>query len=477
MNRSISTALLAVWIICVAACGGADLSTRPAAGMGAPGAVAGPGDASTRADPQLVPRPEQGEAGAVAGGMVADGGTPMEPGTSPTSATSNVRFRVPVGSSPARGPATALVTIVEFADYQCPFCARVEDTLRDLHVRYGDELRIVFKDAPLPFHPQADPAAQAALEVRAEKGEAAFWAMHDALFAHQRELATDTIVHLAESAGARAETVRAAIAKRAHAAEIQSDQDVADDFDADGTPYFFIDGRPLVGAQPASEFVAMIDEEMKAAKNLLAGGTQPAALYDTLVKDGQQPADPERRDVPLLPTGDPVRGLPTAKVTVHEFADFQCPFCIRAEATVHEVQAVYGARVRLVWHDLPLPFHADAKPAARAAREAQAQGGDRAFWQLHDRLLSERARLSRADLDSEARTLGLNMVRWSASLDAGGHQAEIDADLHAAEALGVDGTPTFLVVPSGSASGYVIVGAQPFAKFHKLIERALGEAR
>lgn len=476
MNQSITKGLFRIAMACTAACGGSDLSTRAAVGRPLPSDTAGPGDASTLAALQWAGRGGQEDAGSVAGGTAGDSGTPGAP-VPLNSATPTVRFRVPLGSSPARGSPTALVTIVEFADYQCPFCARVEDTLRDLRLRYGEALRIVFKDAPLPFHPQADPAAQAALEVRAEKGEAAFWTMHDALFAHQGELSADVIVRLAEGAGARAESVRAAISKRAHAPEIQADQDVADDFGAEGTPYFFIDGRPLVGAQPGSEFVAMVDEEMKAAKDLLALGTPPSGLYDALVKDGQQPPDPERRDVPVLPAGDPARGSPTAKVTVHEFADFQCPFCVRAEPTVAEVVAIYGGRIRFVWHDLPLPFHADAKPAARAAREAQAQGGDRAFWRLHDRLLSEHARLSRADLDTEARVLGLNMAKWSAALDAEGHQAEIDADVHAAEALGIDGTPTFLVVPSGAASGYLIVGAQPFAKFHKLIERALGEAR
>jgi protein-disulfide isomerase len=471
MNRSMTMAALCVSVALSAGCGGSDLSTRSALATPAAHASFTFPDAS---GPEG--QPANADAAAAPVGEPTHADVNVDP-TEVEAGTSNVRFQVPIGKSPARGPATALVTIVEFADYQCPFCARVEDTLRSLRARYGDDLRIVFKDAPLPFHPQADPAAQAALEVRAEKGDAAFWAMHDALFVHQRELDAAVIVRLAEAAGARPEKVRAAISSHAHAPEIQGDQDIADDFDADGTPYFFIDGRPLVGAQPESEFVAVIDEEVKAAKGLRAGGTAAAALYDALIKDGQKPEEPERKDVPPLPAGDPARGPATAKVAIHEFADFQCPFCIRAEPTVREVQSTYGPRVRFVWHDFPLPFHADARPAARAAREAKAQGGDRAFWQLHDRLLSEHAGLSRADLDDYARVSGLNMVQWSAALGAAGHEAEIDADIHAAEALGIDGTPTFLVVPSGSRSGYLIVGAQPFAKFHKIIERALGEAR
>ena len=70
---------------------------------------------------------------------------------------------------------------MEFADYQCPFCARAEATLRDLRADYGDKVRLVFKNEPLPFHQRAEPAAEAALEVRAEKGDAAFWTMHDSM--------------------------------------------------------------------------------------------------------------------------------------------------------------------------------------------------------------------------------------------------------------------------------------------------------
>jgi protein-disulfide isomerase len=400
-----------------------------------------------------------------------------QPDTDGDDDDSKARFKIPIGSSPARGGATALVTIVEFADYQCPYCAVAEETLRDLRGRYGEALRFVFKDAPLPFHPWAEPAAEAALEVRAEKGDAAFWAVHDQLFDHARELSTDAIVRLAQAAGAPADRVRAAMSKHSHAAEIEADEDLADDFDAEGTPYFFIDGRRLVGAQPRERFAALVDEELKAANALIAAGTRPEAIYDALLKDAQAPQAPDRIGLDALPAGDPARGPATAKVTVHEFADFQCPFCVRAEVTVRRLETRYGDRVRFVWHDLPLPFHDSAVPAARAAREARKQGGDRAFWQMHDRLLTDGARLARADLDVDARGLGLNMAKWTAALDGDAHDDEIAVDRRAAEALGLNGTPSFLVVPAGAATGYSIVGAQSYAKFHKLIEHALAEAR
>jgi protein-disulfide isomerase len=397
-------------------------------------------------------------------------------------------FKVPVGASPVRGPAGAPVTIVEFADYECPFCVRSEATIRAIASDYGPKVRLVFKNEPLPFHRRAEPAAEAALEVRAEKGDAGFWAMHDAMFVEPRDLGDEGLVKLAVAAGASADKVQAAITKHTHKAEIEADADVADDFQANGTPHFFINGRRLVGAQPKARFAAIIDEELKKAQALADGGTKPEALYDALTKDGQAAPAPDRVPIDGLPATDPSRGPATAKVTLHEFADFQCPFCVRAEATVKEVAKAYGDRVRFVWHDLPLPFHENAMPAARAAREARKQKGDKGFWAMHDAFFadsaesksegkSEGTKIARADLDADAKTLGLDMTQWAAALDGDAHKDEVALDAEAADKIGFKGTPAFVIVPAGAKSGYVVEGAQDFGHFRRLIDRAMSEAK
>jgi protein-disulfide isomerase len=388
-------------------------------------------------------------------------------------------FAVPVGASPARGSASAPVTIVEFADYQCSFCIRAESVLRGLRDAYGgDKLRFVYRNEPLPFHDRAEPAAEAALEVRTAKGDAAFWAMHDALLdgAGDRDLSDDGLAHLAETFGAKPDKIRAAIAKHAHRADIEADQDTADDFQVDATPHFFINGRRLVGAQPKEAFTAIIDEELAKAQALLAAGTKPTGLYEAMIKGGVTPPEPVRVDLKPLPSGGPARGPASAKVAIHEFADFQCPYCVRAEPMLKEVAARYGDRVRFVWHDLPLAIHDRAVPAARAAREARAQRGDAAFWALHDRFFADGAKLDRESLDEGARSLKLDMTKWAAALDGDAQTPELKADQDAAESLGFEGTPTFLVVPAHAKTGYVVVGAQRFAKFRKLIDKAIAEA-
>ena len=98
-------------------------------------------------------------------------------------------YRVPIRGSPVRGPKTALVTIVEFGDFQCPFCAKAESMLSQLTTRYAGKIRIVWKDAPLPAHGRAMSAANFAREVRAKKGDDGFWKAHDLLFSNQTRLA------------------------------------------------------------------------------------------------------------------------------------------------------------------------------------------------------------------------------------------------------------------------------------------------
>ncbi len=387
-------------------------------------------------------------------------------------------YKVPLGNSPARGPAAALVTLIEFADYECPFCIRAEATVRALREEYGDKLRVVFKDNPLPFHSRAEPAAEAALEVRAEKGDAAFWSMHDELLAGSADLSDDALAQLAAGFGARAESVKAAIANRLRHRSIDDDIDLAEDFEASGTPHFFVNGRRLAGAQPKEKFEEVIDEEVRRAQGLLAAGTKPEGLYEALLRDGKGAIEPEKKALPTpLPAGDPARGSAAAKVTVHEWSDFQCPFCKRVQPVLDRVAREYGARVKIVWHDLPLSIHADAPLAARAAREALAQKGERAFWGIHDELFAHQTDLKREDLDGYARGVGLDMGKWKAALDGGAHQGQIDADEEAAAAMDIGGTPAFVIAAAGANSGYFLSGAQPYPKFRKLIERALTEAK
>ncbi len=387
-------------------------------------------------------------------------------------------YKVPVDKSPVLGNPNALVTVIEFSDFQCPFCSRVEPTLKAIRDKYGDKVRLVWKNEPLPFHNRAEPCAEAAMEVRAEKGDKGFWAMHDALFADQKAQADDDLVKYATDVGANGDKVRAAIANHTHKNEIDADNEASVDYQAQGTPNFFINGRHLVGMLPEEKFDKIIDEEIAKAQGLVSKGTKPSDLYAELTKDGKGPPAPELKDVPAnLPASDPARGNLKAKVTVHEWSDFQCPFCGRVEPTMQQLMKDYGDRIKFVWHDMPLPMHADAPLAAQAGREAFAQKGPSAFWAIHDKMFGNQQHTKRDDLDGYAKDLNLDMEKWKAALDGSTHGAEIDADKNAAASDGISGTPAFLIVGGSAKQGYFISGMKDYGAYRKLIERALAESK
>jgi len=388
-------------------------------------------------------------------------------------------YKVPLkGNEPQKGPDDALVTIVEISDFECPFCGRVEPTIKQVQDKYGKDVRVVWMNNPLPFHKNAKGAANAALEAHAQKGNKGFWAMHEKMFANQKALTTDNLQSWAKEQGLNVSKFKKALADDKYGKTIQEQQALAASLGARGTPAFFINGRNLRGAQPLAAFTAVIDEELAKAKALVAKGTARAKVYETTIAKGETgpktapaPAAPDANkiyDIPV-PKKAPTKGAAKAKVVIQEFSDFQCPFCSRVNPTVAQVIKEYGDKVQIVWRDYPLPFHKDAQPAAQAAREVFAQKGDKAFWAYHDLLFANQKTLSRENLEKFAEEVGgIDMKAFKAALDSGKHKAAVDADMAAVTKAGARiGTPSFFI------NGKLIQGAQPFAAFKVVIDEAL----
>ncbi|UCF48860.1 MAG: thioredoxin domain-containing protein [Myxococcales bacterium] len=388
-------------------------------------------------------------------------------------------YKVPLkGDEPQKGSKDALVTIVEISDFECPFCGRVEPTLKQVQDKYGKDVRIVWMNNPLPFHKNAKGAANAALEAHAQKGNKGFWAMHEKMFANQKALTTDNLEKWAKELGLNMSKFKKALADDKYGKTIQEQQALASRLGARGTPAFFINGRNLRGAQPLPAFTALIDEELAKAKALVAKGTPKDKVYETIIAKGEtgpktQPAAPapdanKIYDIPV-PKKAPTKGAAKAKVVIQEFSDFQCPFCSRVNPTVAQVVKEYGDKVQIVWRDYPLPFHKDAHPAAQAAREVFAQKGDKAFWAYHDLLFQNQKALSRANLEKFAEQVGgIDMKAFKAALDSGKHKAAVDADMAAVTKAGARiGTPSFFI------NGKLLQGAQPYPAFKAAIDAAL----
>ncbi|XXF75278.1 thioredoxin domain-containing protein [Myxococcaceae bacterium GXIMD 01537] len=420
-----------------------------------------------------------------AGGRFASGpkstGTPSSP-TQPSAAAARPAgarpvdatvFKVPVEGSPMHGNADALVTLVEFSDYQCPFCSRAHATVQQLEKEYGAKLRVVMKQNPLSFHPQAKPAALAAMAA-GEQGK--YWEMHDRLFANQKQLDDASLEKYAREIGLNVEKWKADLSSPRFTEVIARDQALAGKLGASGTPAFFINGRFLSGAQPIDNFKAIIDEELGKAEALVKSGTRPGQVYAAILEKGleskpqapqqQAPQAPTVRKIDV-PADAPSFGPKLAKVTIVEWSDFECPFCSRVVPTLQKVKETYGKDVRVVFRHQPLPFHANAKLAAEASMAAHEQGK---FWEMHDKLFANQKALDRASLEKYAGELGLNVAKFKADLDSGKFRSKVEADSTAGSAVGANGTPTFFI------NGREFVGAQPFEAFKAAIDAEIVKA-
>jgi protein-disulfide isomerase len=383
-------------------------------------------------------------------------------------------YRVPIATSPTRGKATALVTVVEFADFECPFCTRAEETLHEVLARNGDKVRVVWKNLPLPFHDHAAPAAELALEGLAQKGEAGFWKVHDLLLQAKGHLGDPDLEAVARAAGLDVARAMGSVKQRAHRAAIAADMDLAEDVDATGTPTFFVNGRKLVGAQPLDVFQAAVDEQLAVAQAAVERGIALGAVYDALQVGAQlAPLDVDTVTARAPTAANPSRGAANAKVVVQLWSDLECPFCQRVEPTVAELEALFSGKLRVVWHNLPLSSHPHALPAAEAAMEAFAQKGAPAFWKMHDLLLANQggAGQEREALERYATTVGLDLARFRAALDRGVHRAEILADAKVGADAGLVATPGFVI------NGYRMTGALPLGAFKRVVRRAIAEAK
>jgi len=374
-------------------------------------------------------------------------------------------WKVPVAGAATRGPADALVTIVAFYDYQCPFCKRVQPTMDELMQRYPSDVRLVVRHNPLPFHPRGAPAANVALEARAQRGDATFFEISRRIYDAAPDLADEKLLGIAADLGLDQGRVKRALEKSSHKKVIEADMDLANDFQARGVPHFFINGVRLSGAQALEKFVEAVEREREKALALVAQGVPRAKVYAALMKTAQSPPGPDTKLVPL-PRDVISRGPAGAPIVIQMFSDFQCPFCKRVQETLKELDRAHPGQIRWVFRHLPLPFHKAAVPAARAAMEARRQRGNKGFWAMHDALFEAQGGsdgLSDDVLVALAAKQNLDLERFRAALQDTTHDAAIDADKTAANTAGISGTPGFTV------NGYYLSGAQPLAAFEKLI--------
>ena len=173
------------------------------------------------------------------------------------------RQKIATAGSPSQGPASAPIEMVEFSDFQCPFCYRAHPTVKQVLSTYGSKIRFVYRNYPLPTHPNAHPAAEAA-QCANEQGK--FWEYHDRLFADQTKLDDSDLKASAAALGLDTAKFNACFDSHKYKARVDADTQAGNEAGVNGTPAFFINGRMLSGAQPFDEFKKVIDEELLAQK-------------------------------------------------------------------------------------------------------------------------------------------------------------------------------------------------------------------
>lgn len=159
------------------------------------------------------------------------------------------------------GDKDAKVTIVEFSDFQCPFCAKGADLLKEIKKKYGNKVKVVFKNFPLPFHNHAEAAAVAGLCAN-EQSVDSFWKMHDEMFANQEALDAEGLKKTAKKIGLKMDQFEKCVSENKHLAAVKADMEDGKKAKVKSTPTFFINGQVINGAQPMDVFAEAIDEEL-----------------------------------------------------------------------------------------------------------------------------------------------------------------------------------------------------------------------
>ncbi len=397
---------------------------------------------------------------------------------------------------PFRGNPNAPLTLIEYSDYLCPFCARYfSQTLPALLERYGSngQVQFVFHDFPLAsLHPTATRGHAAALCV-AEQGVSRFWAMHEALFQAlpQWNRLPDPSVFLAEvthKVGVDMPAYEQCLAAGRTEARVQQRVGAGQALGFNGTPSFqFVhhaSGKiyTLVGAQPIDVFTRWIDDLLAGKEPPKDQQAEPAAAQKPELPFWGKPEglapDPQRLGFTVA--GDRYKGRPNAKLVLVEFGDFQCDACQRHGLETQpelDKRFVETGQVMWVFKHFPLRAHSHAPVAATAAE----CGGDQGkFWAMHHQLFERMERWATGDdpeaaLVQLAADLELDRAEFSACLQSRNALEHVLRDLQDGQGIGVRNVPAFVLFRDETP--FILVGARPVEQFATLLQRQLKQAK
>ena len=455
-------ALIVVALLAIALLGAACSNSAPAAEdpAAAPTQPAAEATATAPAAPTV-------EAAAPADASAGNPSDVPAPSDLPTGVDSDGNFY--------RGDVNAAIKLIEYSDFQCPYCARhtVETgpQIDQNYVATGKVLHI-FRNFPLDIHPNAMPAAKAAY-CAGQQQPALFWGMHDWLFASQdtwsaaEDAATQFRVQ-AVALGADGAKYDTCLADDATAAAIQRDLNEGIDAGVQGTPAFFVNDWFLSGAQPYAQFQNAID---KAGQ-----GLHPAPTA-TPLPSGVAPYDANPDKPGFTYDGNQTMGSADAPLLMIAFADFKCGYCAQYTKEVEPAlreKYVDTGKMRIAFYFFPIYAPKSAVASLCAADQGK-------FWDFHDTLYAHQSEWQDGDNEAMvkyATSVGLDEASFRQCLaDAPGSQV-VDDDMQISQQIGLRGTPGFLFVDLKQHQVVdSIVGAAALDAFQTAIDNALNPPR
>ncbi|HSF34368.1 MAG TPA: thioredoxin domain-containing protein [Candidatus Tectomicrobia bacterium] len=397
---------------------------------------------------------------------------------------------------PFRGNPDAPLTLVEYSDYLCPFCARYfSQTLPTLLEKYGrsGQVKFVMHDFPLAaLHPTA-PRGHAAARCVAEQGATPFWQMHQALLQAQQEWnrLPDPSAFLAKTArDARADMMayEACMASGRQDTPVQRSVAAGRALGFNGTPSFHFVHQPtgktytLTGAQPVDVFTRWIEALLAGQEPPKIEEAQPAPAPKLELPFWAKPEglapDPKRPGYTVA--GDAYKGNPEAKLVLVEFGDFQCDACQRHALTTQpelDKRFVETGGVRWVIKHFPLRAHPHAPVAAAAAECA---GDQDKFWAMHHLLFERMEQWSTGNdpdtaLVQLAADLEFDRAQFGACLQGRKALERVLRDLQDGQGIGVKNVPAFVLFQDETP--FVLVGARPLESFARLLQQQLRQVK
>jgi protein-disulfide isomerase len=370
-----------------------------------------------------------------------------------------------------KGDPDAPVTIIEFSDFQCPYCSKFSmQTLPKIEEKYVQQgiVRLGYRHAA--FQGEGSVLAAAASECAADQD--AFWEYHDRLVERlaveqKRDFTPETLNMFAEELNLDTETFRTCLEEGPYIDLVQRETRDIQSIGITGTPTFLINGRRLVGAQPLAAFEQAIQTARQGEPPTPA--EEPAAEADSGT-EGESDGEMTTEEAMAMLEGQArhFKGDPDAPVTIIEFSDFLCPYCgkfaFEAGQQIDETYIQEGI-VRLGY--IHAAYHGEE--AFLVAEASECAADQDAFWEYHDQVFQRLVRQNQHDfppdvLSEIAADVQLDTDAFNTCLEDGTHADLVRIQTEFSQNIGVTGTPTFVL------NGMGIVGAQPFEVFQRAIE-------